>query len=386
MKLKYLGTAIIAALLMCGCNSGNKAADNHSESEEHKEGASEHGDEIVLTEAQLKEMEVKTEAARRGAMQGVLKTGGCIESPQGSEQTISATASGIIHFTGGSLTEGVAVKGGQSIAGITSRDLQNGDPAVKARIDLETARSAYERAQRLIGDKIISQREYELLRQDYERAKATYSALMNNRGSGGSVSVTVPHSGYVRQVLVSDGQYVAEGQAIAVIGENSRLWLVAQVPENKWSEIDRIKDAKFKTSYTDIATLSELGGKICSRGKSSADETPYLRVVFEFTNPGNGIYAPGSYAEVYLLSDSETNTLSVPLSALTEEQGLYYVYVANDDEPGSFTKREVSIGISDGERVEILAGLQEGENVVSHGTYNVKLASLNAEIPHGHSH
>ena len=77
--------------------------------------------------------------------------------------------------------------------------------------------------------------------------------------------------------------------------------------------------------------------------------------------------------------------IAVPKTALTEEQGVHFVYVKVDDE--GYMKREVKVGQSDGERVEIIAGLTPGENVVTDGAIHVKIASAKAAIPaHNHNH
>jgi multidrug efflux pump subunit AcrA (membrane-fusion protein) len=86
---------------------------------------------------------------------------------------------------------------------------------------------------------------------------------------------------------------------------------------------------------------------------------------------------------VELLSQSTTQALTLPLSALTEEQGLYFVYIQLCSE--TYTKREVLIGANNGIEVEIIKGLKTGEKVVTHGAYHIKLASMNNAIP-GHSH
>jgi multidrug efflux pump subunit AcrA (membrane-fusion protein) len=104
--------------------------------------------------------------------------------------------------------------------------------------------------------------------------------------------------------------------------------------------------------------------------------------VFEFDNVGDVI--PGSYAEVYLKTTPREGVLTLPVSALTEEQGLYFVYVKT--EPDAYVKRSVKPGQSDGERVEIVSGIAPGDEVVTQGAVNVKLASGSGEIPHGHQH
>ena len=106
-------------------------------------------------------------------------------------------------------------------------------------------------------------------------------------------------------------------------------------------------------------------------------------MVFEFDNTGNIV--EGGFAEVFLTGDVRTNVITVPVSALTEEQGLYFVYLQEDKE--IYRKQEVKTGADDGLRVEILTGLKPGDRIVTQGAYHVKLASASNIIPaHTHSH
>ena len=66
-------------------------------------------------------------------------------------------------------------------------------------------------------------------------------------------------------------------------------------------------------------------------------------MVFELDNKGEIV--PGAYIEVFLLTASIDNAIVVPVSALTEEQGLYFVYLRLDEE--GYKKQEVTVGNSD---------------------------------------
>ena len=88
---------------------------------------------------------------------------------------------------------------------------------------------------------------------------------------------------------------------------------------------------------------------------------------------------------MYLIAGERDHVLTVPVSALGEEQGGRYVFVQVSGE--SYSKRRVQTGSSDGRRVEVLSGLAEGERVVTRGTMLVKAASMETgEIEQGHSH
>jgi RND family efflux transporter MFP subunit len=379
MNNKFMLLSLGALLyILPGC--GAKDAD-HDDHDEHAEGS--HTGEIHFTKAQAESAGLETEVAAETPFDFVIKTSGKIQSPQGSEQTVSATASGIVRFANASLTEGNAVGAGTTIAYISYKELPEGDPAVKAKIEMEAAEKEYKRAESLVADKIISQREFESIRSAYELAKATYQSLSAS-ASGGSKSVATSMGGFVKQLLVRQGDFVNIGDPIAVISQTHKLQLRAEVPESGFSHLSAITDANFHTSYDDdtLYKMSELNGRVVSYGKSVEDGSPYVPIIFEFDNRGSIV--GGTYAEVYLLGKGSRNAISLPIEAITEEQGVYYVYIQVDED--GYMKRQVELGDNNGERVEILSGVNAGERVVTKGAYNVKMAATSTEIPHGHQH
>ena len=216
----------------------------------------------------------------------------------------------------------------------------------------------------------------------YENARTAYEAQADNVTVSG-VKVTSPISGYVKNRLVSQGEYVTVGQPVATISKNRRLQLRADVSENYFNELKKIRGANFMVSYNNkVYRLEDLHGRLLSFGKAAAESSFYIPITFEFDNIGD--FIPGSYVEVYLLTTPQNNVFSIPVTALTEEQGIYFVYLQIAEE--EFVKREVGIGESDGKYVRILSGLKEGERVVVKGAYQVKLASSSSVLPEGHSH
>ena len=198
------------------------------------------------------------------------------------------------------------------------------------------------------------------------------------------MAVAAPAGGFVKNVAVKEGDYVSTGQPLATLAQNRKLQLRADVSERHYGFLKGIRSARFKTPYDDtVHSVDSLHGRILSYGKVSDDASYYIPVTFEFDNAGNIV--PGALVEVSLLGAERTDVLTLPLSALTEEQGMYFVYLQEDKEV--YRKQEVRIGADDGLRVEILAGLKAGDRVVTRGAMHVKLASASNAIPaHTHSH
>ena len=376
MKKHIASLCITAALALWGCNH-----QNHSHGELHEAEEHEHSDEIIFTEQQAEAVGLEVEEITRGTFCQIIKTSGQILSAQGDETTIAASSNGIVSFANPSISDGVAIKSGETIVTISSKNLLDGDPAAKVKITFETAQKEFQRAEELLKNSVLSVKEYDQARLRYETAKTAYEAQSSNITENG-IKITSPVSGYLKNRLVNQGEYVSVGQPIATVSKNNRLQLRAEVSENYFKDIKNIGGANFKTAYDNTAyKLSELNGRLLSFGRTSGGQSFYIPVTFEFDNTGDII--AGSYVDVYLLSTPFDNAISVPVSAITEEQGLFFVYVQLDEE--GYKKQEVTLGQNNGERTLILSGLNEGDKVVTKGVYQVKLASISV-MPEGHSH
>ena len=428
MKTYIVGALIAVALLISGCHAGNKNGSSsagkdphehldehdhshshshdhdhdhdHSSDGTHSHSASEEGhlhstdaghdhdhssgetDEIHFSRQQAEVVGLKTEQVAPGSFSYVIKTSGHIQAAQGDEVIIAATSNGIVSYTSPSLTDGSAVKSGHSIVTISAKDLLEGEPSAKAKIEFETAEKEFQRAELLVKDQIISTKEFEQARLRYETAKTTYNAQASNMTAQG-VRVTSPINGYIKNRMVVQGEYVSVGQPIATVSQNRRLQLRAEVSEKDYKRVKNIISANFKPAYDDqVHRLSDLNGRLLSFGRSADGQSFFIPVTFEFDNVGD--FLPGAFSEVYLLANPQEDVISVPVSSLTEEQGLYFVYLQLEEE--HYKKQEVTPGQSDGTRVQIVSGLKPGDKVVTKGVYQVKLAAISSVMPEGHHH
>ena len=368
-----------SVVLLASC--GSKA---HDEAKEEEHGHEDHVGEIVMTKHQMEDAHVMTAAVNPSDFVNVIKVGGQIVSSQNDEQTVVATSEGIVQFANRQLTEGATVVAGQIVATVSSRNLQSGDPVAKAKAAYIAAQSQLERAKELIADKIISQKAYEQAKLDYEQALAAWRGMESTASKGGVV-ISSPRAGYVKNILVRQGDYVNIGTPILTLTSNRRLQLRADVPQQYLRLLSSVSGANFRIPGDDtLYRLSAMNGRVESYARSLADGSAFAPVIMSMDNVG--ALLPGAYADVYLLMNDGKPCISLPTGAITEEQGLYFVYVAEPDEPGVFVKREVSVGRDNGERIEITAGLKAGEKVVTQGAMQVRLASMSGSVPEGHSH
>lgn len=160
------------------------------------------------------------------------------------------------------------------------------------------------------------------------------------------------------------------------------MFLQADLSGKYIDRLGRIASANFRLPFSDkIYRLEELGGRLIAEGRALDETSAYIPVTFEFD--GKGEIIPGTFAEIYLLSTARDNVISLPLTALIEEQGEYYVFKKLDAD--CYEKVHVGTGASDGTRIEITEGLEDGDVVVTEGAMRIKLASAGNTIP-GHTH
>lgn len=399
MRKLFIWTGFLSVIALVACNHSAHTHAEHGHDHRHEtihdhetvhthnenaihEHAGNHADEIIFTPQQAEKAGIRYYTVQTGDFRKIIETSGQILPAQGDEMTMTATVNGIITFGNIQLSEGKQVAKGDKLFYISSKNIAEGDYLARTKAAYEQAEAAYRRAQALIKDTIISRKELEQSKFEYETAKAAYEAVKGNSSERGT-NLPSPLSGYIKNVLVREGDYVTAGQSVATLSQNRKLILQADVSQRYYDVLPSIVTANFRTPYDNkVYTLDTLKGKLLSYGKSTGNSAFYLPVNFEFDNRGNII--PGSFVTVYLVSAPLQNVIAIPESALTEEQGAYFVYVKIDEE--GYEKREVLPGAGDGQNRQILSGLQPGETIVSEGAYQIKLASVSSVIPEGHSH
>ncbi|MGN1226715.1 MAG: efflux RND transporter periplasmic adaptor subunit, partial [Candidatus Cryptobacteroides sp.] len=355
---------------------------SHEDSHLSSEEGHLHEGEIHFSQNQAQACDLKTEIVRQGIFNAVIPAFGELQSLPGTEWSVVATSSGIISFTGKTvLTEGQEVRKGDILFSVSAEGMPEGDPSRKAQLEYESASKEYERAEKLVADKIISEQEFENVRLRFELAKSAYSVSSSNTSKGG-VDIVSPSEGYIVQLEVKQGDYVTVGQPLLKIANNDRLTLKAEVSQRYYRALPTILDAHIKLlSEESFHSLKDLNAQLLSIGRASSGTNPYIPLYFEFDNALN--YQVGAYVELYLLCPSEEKVINIPLSSLIEEQGKYFVFLKEHED--MYRKQEVILGRRDGFRTEILSGIEEGEEVVVNGAYSLRAASATAVIP-GHSH
>ncbi|MDX9768940.1 MAG: efflux RND transporter periplasmic adaptor subunit [Tenuifilaceae bacterium] len=314
-----------------------------------------------------------------------VRVGGEILQSPGDEQIVVANHDGLVFFASKSMQEGVAVSQNQTLVTLTSGALVHDNLEagfLEAKAQYEKAKVDYERAQKLVADTIISEGQYLDTKLAYETSQLTYNNIRRNYENGGQ-KVLAPFSGFVKRIHIAEGEFVQAGQPLFTIAQNSRLVVKAEMPQRAAASLGNIRTANFITPYNgQVFSTQELNGKLISWGKSTAQGSYYIPVIFEIDNRGDLI--SGTYIEVYLKSATETNSIAIPKTALLEEFGNYYVFVESHE---GWEKRYVHIDGTDGKMVRIAQGLKVGDHVATANVSRIKLSQMSGQLPeHAHVH
>lgn len=340
---------------------------------------------ITFLKEQAWKIEFANEEVQPQPFREIIKVSGQLNARPSDEQVVTAKSDGVVTWND-VVVPGASVKQGQRLFILASGNVAQGNTESQyreAKVNLEKAEADYNRVQPLLADKIVSQKDYLEIKNQYEQARIQFETLDRNYTKAGQ-AVQSPMNGFVKQISVRSGEYVEAGQALAVITKDLSLQLQAEVPVRYAAQLPFISEANFRTLHDNtLYNTKELNGKMLSYGRALGENASLLPVYFSLINDGSLI--PGQAVEAYLKSRPIENALVLPMSALIEEQGNFFVYVQVAGE--SFDKREVRLGAQDGRSVQIISGLNAGERVVTKGAYLVKLATQSGSAPaHGHEH
>ena len=331
-------------------------------------------------------VDFRTGVAEKKQFGPVLKTVGVVLPAHGDEITLTARASGIVNFAGRTLYEGNTSRAGEHLMEIQGGTLAEGNIMLQyseALNNYQQAKAEYERLSVLAADRIVSERELFRAETAYRNAGAVYGMMRENFSENGQ-PVAAPFGGYIRHLHVRNGQHVEAGQPLVSLVRESNLVIRAEVQQRHAHLLGNIYDANIGNGSGGTYTLDELGGRVLSWARDINGNGQLLPVHLGVTDRRDLV--PGAVVDVYLKTRSAGEILTVPLSALVEEMGSYFVFVQLH--PESFEKRQVARGSSDGLLVEITGGLQEGERVVTRGATMVRIAAATGGLdPHaGHTH
>jgi RND family efflux transporter MFP subunit len=267
---------------------------------------------------------------------------------------------------------GDRVRAGQVLLRIDARTANQNAAAsdaqvLTARAAQEVAAKEYARQQQLFAQHFISQAALDRASAEHQAAQAQVASQLAQAGVArtqiGLHVVQAPYAGVVAQVPVALGDMALPGRALVEMYDPAALRVTAAVPQSvaaSWApatplrvELPGLPAARRWPAPTRVEKLPTL---------DAATHTVQLRADLPAGLEG---VAPGQFARLWLPlpTGRDDASLWVPVQAVVRRAELTGLYVL--DTSGRPLLRQVRLGRSDGERVEVLSGLAAGEHVAT---------------------
>ena len=201
-------------------------------------------------------------------------------------------------------------------------------------------------------------------------------------GAESRYAIRAPFAGRVLERSVNLGASVEPGQDLLLIGDTSRMWILAQAYER---ELAAILGAQARGEVRAEVTVPAYPGRTfpgrvdrMSGVLDEATRTSRIRILAD--NP-DGLLRAGMFARVNLLVGGGAMVLAVPADAVLEDAGRSFVFVPTT--PPYFVRRPVRTGRTADGWMEILDGLRQGDTVVSRGAFQLKSDVLRSKMGAG---
>ena len=239
------------------------------------------------------------------------------------------------------------------VGGISREALESAETRLKvAEEQYKTAKTSYDLTLSKINPENIAGAEAQV-----KQARAAYDIAKTQLEN---TIVKSPVAGVVASRNIDVGEMVGTMAAAMSIVDLSYVTVDVNVPEtiiNKINQNDPV-DVLIKS-----VSNEPLRGQVMSVSPAADPQTQNYTVKIKVPND-EGLLKGGMFAEIKIGVDKAENVLSVPLSAVIDDNGRKVVYVVKGDKA---EKREISIGFSNNELVQVLSGVSEGEEVVVKG-------------------
>ena len=227
----------------------------------------------------------------------------------------------------------------------------------EARANADQAEAAYKRAQRLIDEKLISDTDFDTARANYN---VSVARLLSSQARLSKTVIRAPYDGFVGLRQINVGDYATTGQELVNVVRLDPLRVEFSVPETLLAQIRPGQDIDvavgayagevFKGRITAIAPQIDVAGHNVTIRASLPNKDLRLR--------------PGLFAQVTVTLDVKPDAIMLPEQAIWPMGQEKTVYLVVD---GKAVRRTVRIGQRTPGRVEIVEGLQVGDEVVTAG-------------------
>ena len=262
--------------------------------------------------------------------------------------------------------EGQKVTKGQTLAKVDDGGLSSQLAQMETQAAL--AKTTFERQENLWNQKIGSEIQYLQAKTNYN---AQLKAVAQMKSQLGKTVIKAPFSGTIDEIASERGSVVGPGTPILRIVSLGNMYLEAEVPEKKIGTIKKGSEV-----IVDFPVLGEtFNSKVTQAGNYINPANRSFTIQIAVPNKSGNI-KPNLSSKIQLKDYSNPKAITVPTSIISENaDGEQFLYVAqNPDKNGNAIAKRVivKVGLSQGELVEIVDGIKDGDLIIKEGARSVK--------------
>jgi RND family efflux transporter MFP subunit len=274
--------------------------------------------------------------------------------------------------------EGERVRKGQLLAELDTRaarlQMAQAEAAVAvAQANYNDAEKNMERMERLIKENAVSEQQYEKIKLTFESAEAQLNqakAALNLSMYNLDVSIMeAPFSGVVASKNAEVGDVInpmmggfSPNSGVVTLMDFSRVKIEVDVSHQ---DVVRIQKGQSASMAVSAFPGRSFPGRVSVVNLTADPTTKKFHVEVAADNP-DLLLRPNTFGEILIEVSSHEDALVVPQNAILENS---YVFVVNED--NTVRQQDVSIGLENTDRVEILSGIRSGDRVVVEGSYGL---------------
>ena len=251
--------------------------------------------------------------------------------------------------------EGDWVEKGEELATLVRDDSEIA--LKKAQLKEREERLAYERARGLMERELISREAFDNTTIEFEMAG---QELAEAEWRMRKTSIQAPFSGRLSGRYIQLGKHVRLGDELFQITDLDPLVARIYLPERDVLGLRLANEVRISLNADPAVRLA---GRIRQISPVVDTQTGTVKLTLE-AQSGHELVRPGSFVTVYLVRETRAEAILLPRDAVVHELKQTYIFLAEDDRA---VKRQVILGLEEGEWVEAVSGVESGERVVVAG-------------------
>ncbi len=256
--------------------------------------------------------------------------------------------------------EGSWVRKGQVLAQLAREDAEI--LFKKAELKEQNARLAYERSAKMKAESLISQESFDKLTMDNDISR---QELAEAAWRLEKTTIRSPFDGRVTGRQIRVGQHMRPGDELFTVADFDPLVAYIYLPEKEVLGLEAGREVRIILKADDEVSFA---GRIRQLAPTVDTATGTVKVTVEAVAPPASV-RPGGFVSIDIVRETRPAALLLPREAVLRELQSAHIFVAKGE---AAEKREVELGLEEGESVEVLAGVAAGEQVIVAGQGGLK--------------